>query len=193
MSDNPGSSARRVARVISKALAEGHVIDIDGLGVFRPRKDGAFDFVANTNPRVFIGYVVEDLRIARRLYTALEDAHFQPWLDREKLLPGQNWPRSIERAIDVADFFVPCFSRRSATKRGTFQSELRYALDCANRLPLEDIFILPVRLDECEVPTLLANRIQYVDLFPDWDRGVRRLIKTMRRETVRRGSLLLAS
>jgi len=93
----------------------------------------------------------------------------------------------------VADFFVPCFSRRAATKRGAFQSELRYALDCATRLPLEDMFILPARLDNCEVPRPVASRIHYVDLFPDWDRGVRRLIRTIVRESARRRRLQLAS
>ncbi len=175
-------SASTVARAIRRALAEGHVVDIDGLGVFRPREDGQFDFLANTNSRVFIAYVEEDAFSARRLYAALEDAGLQPWLDKEKLMPGQNWPRSIERAIEVADFFVPCFSNRAVGKRGTFHSELRYAMDCARRLPLDDVFVMPVRLDNCEVPRQLATRLQYVDLFPDWSRGVRRLLRVIRRQ-----------
>lgn len=187
------SQDRRIARIIRTALADGHIVEIDGLGVFHPRAGGAFEFIANQQPRVFIAYVEEDVAHSRRLYRAFEDAGLQPWLDKEKLFPGQNWPRSIQRAIEVADFFVPCFSKRAVTKRGAFQSELRYALDCATRLPLEDVFVLPARLDDCEVPRAVASRIQYVDMFPDWERGVRRLIRTMLRESARRKQLQLAS
>ena len=193
MSRNPVCSDRRIAEIIRTALAEGHVIEIDGLGVFHPRAGGKFEFIASLRPRVFIAYVQENLEQARRLYRAFEEAGLQPWLDKEKLFPGQNWPRSIQRAIEVADFFVPCFSKRAVTKRGAFHSELRYALDCATKMPLEDMFILPARLDDCEVPRPVASRIQYVDLFPDWDRGARRLIRTMVRESVRRRQLQLAS
>ena len=192
MKKTQGSSSRRVAGIIRRVLAEGHTVDIDGLGVFRPCGDGSFDFIPNTRPRVFIAYVVEDLEPALRLYRAFEAAEFQPWLDREKLFPGQNWPRCIERAIEVADFFVPCFSRRSSIKRGTFQSELRYALDCATKIPLDDVFVLPVRLDDCEIPAQLAGRLQYVDLFPDWQKGVRRLVRMIGRESARQKTLLLA-
>ena len=193
MSRQTHCSDRRIADIIRTALAEGHVVEIDGLGVFHPRAGGKFQFIASQRPRVFIAYVEENVEQSRRLYRAFEEAGLQPWLDKEKLFPGQNWPRSIQRAIEVADFFVPCFSKRAATKRGAFQCELRYALDCATRLPLEDMFILPARLDDCEVPRAVASRIQYVDLFPDWDRGVRRLIRTMVRESARRRQLQLAS
>jgi len=185
-------STRRIAGIIRKALAEGHEIEIDGLGILRPGRNGAFDFIPSQGPRVFIAYVEEDVLHARRLYRAFEKSGLQPWLDKEKLLPGQNWPRSIQSAIEVADFFVPCFSRRATVKRGAFQSELRYALDCATKLPLEDVFILPARLNECEVPRQIAGRLQYVDLFPDWDKGVRRLIRIIRRSIARRSVPLAA-
>ena len=103
------------------------------------------------------------------------------WMDVRKLLPGQNWPRAIESAIETSDYFVACFSSASVNKRGGFQAEVRYALDCARRMPLDDIFVAPVRLDECRVPRSIQRELQYVDLFPDWQRGVRRLSHMLRR------------
>jgi hypothetical protein len=107
-------------------------------------------------------------------------------MDQEKLLPGQNWPRAIERAIELSDFFLGCFSRRSAFKHGHFQCELRYALEVAGRTPLENIFLVPVRLNECEMPRHIANHVQYVDLFPNHERGIAKLVKMMRREASER-------
>ena len=46
----------------------------------------------------------------KRLFTALQNAGFEPWMDKEKLLPGQNRPRAIQRAIDLSEFFIGCFS-----------------------------------------------------------------------------------
>ena len=68
-------------------------------------------------------------------------------MDERKLLPGQNWPRAIESAIETSDFFLACYSANSVNKKGGFQAEIRYALDCARQIPLEEIFIVPVRLN----------------------------------------------
>jgi hypothetical protein len=179
-----------VARVVRRCLDEGKVVEIDGLGTFRPRKDGSFDFLADSQPRAFIAYVEEEYESAERLYHDLAANGVRPWLDKVKLMPGQNWPRAIDRAIGISDFFIPCFSRRSVSKKGQFQSELRYALECASRLPLDDVYIVPVRLEECRVPARITQHLQYVDLFPDWDRGVRRVIETIDRQA--RNRLLLA-
>ena len=49
-------------------------------------------------------------------------------------------------------------------------------------MPLDDIFIVPVRLDDCRVPRSIQKEFQYIDLFPDWARGLWRLLRMMRRE-----------
>ncbi len=175
----------RVLDIVRGALDRGLTVEIEGLGVFRKSAE-AYLFQPQPRPRVFLAYAVEDLRWARRLGAALAKAGCSPWLDKDKLLAGQNWPRAIERAIEMSDAFVACFSSRSIAKRGQFQSELRYALDCARRLPLEHPFLIPVRLEECAVPRRIAEQVQYVDLFPHWDRGVERLIRSVHK-TARRG------
>ena len=130
----------------------------------------------------------EDARAVDRLYRALDEHGFAPWMDRRKLLPGQNWPRAIEEAIETSDFFVACFSRNSVNKKGGFQAEIRYALDCARRVPLDEIFIVPVRLDDCRVPARIQKELQYIDLFPDWRERLRRLFSVMGQAARRRES-----
>lgn len=173
---------RRVARVLREALKHGGSVEIDGLGTLSPGGKHGVRFVAQTKPRVFIAYVQEDLSFAKKLYLALEASGFRPWLDKKRLMPGQNWPRAIETAIQTSDFFVACFSRRATTKRGSFHSELRYALFCATKVPLDEIFLIPLRLDDCTVPRRISKQIQYLDLFPDWKAGVNRLIAVIQAE-----------
>ena len=182
MRDESAALKQRIARIVREALDQGHAVDIDGLGTFLPNRGRGLRFVAQTKPRVFIAYVQEDLKAVKKLYRAFEQHGFRPWLDKKNLMPGQNWPRAIEDAIQTSEFFVACFSRRSTTKRGTFHSELRYALTCAARVPLDEIFFIPVRLDGCIVPGRIAKKIQYVDLFPEWEAGVDRVVSMMRRQ-----------
>jgi hypothetical protein len=178
------SDANAVLRLLMRALDRGQGVEIDGLGVFRAN-GGSYEFVPEARVNVFIAYVEEDLAEARRLRDALTDAGYFAWLDKDQLLTGQNWPRAIERAIDLSDAFVACMSSRSLAKRGQFQCELRYALDCANRMPLDETFLLPVRFDVCAVPTSIARHVQYVDLFPDFDRGFRQLLRSLKKKKPR--------
>ena len=171
---------RRIARVLREALEQGGSIEIDGLGTLSPGGRHGVRFVAQNKPRVFIAYVQEDLSFAKKLYQAFEESGFRPWLDKKRLMPGQNWPRAIETAIQTSDFFVACFSQRAVSKRGSFHSELRYALFCAAKVPLDEIFLIPLRLDGCVVPRRISKQTQYLDLFPDWKAGVDRLLDVIK-------------
>jgi hypothetical protein len=173
------AGVNQVARILREALENGRAVEIDGLGTFLPGREQGFRFIAQTKPRVFIAYVEEDLASVERLYGIFEQRGLRPWLDKKKLMPGQNWPRAIETAIETSDFFVACFSGRSTTKRGSFHSELRYALTCAAQIPLDEIFLVPVRLEDCLVPNRISKQLQYIDLFPDWEAGVNRVLAVM--------------
>ena len=180
-------SVEQLAVLICHSLRDSSTVEIDGLGVFTRNELGQVAFHPRTRTRVFIAYAVEDALTADRLYAALEARGYDPWLDRRKLLPGQNWPQRIEEAIEGADFFVACFSRNSVGKRGGFQTEIRFALQCASRIPLDDVFLIPVRLDACRVPARITRETQYLDLWPDWNAGLEHLVKTLgkpRRKTV---------
>jgi hypothetical protein len=176
------SSLEQVARIVHQCLLDGGSVDIDGLGSFRPKHGGGFEFVPQTSPKVFLAYVVEDAEAVERLYTDLVAHAVDAWMDRKRLLPGQNWPRSIEHAIAVSDFFIACFSQGATGKRGSFQSELRYALDCARRLPLDEVFFIPVRLEECHLPARIVREFQYVDLFPNWEKGLHRILAAIKKQ-----------
>ena len=170
-----------VAAILRRCLEDGFPVEIEGLGLFRRSAAGKVEFVPEKRPKVFIAYSEEDFAHAELLFELLAAYGFDPWLDKKRLLPGQNWPRAIENAISVSDFFIACFSRHGVTKRGHFHSELRYALDCASRIPVGAIYFIPVRLDNCQVPARITREIQYVDLFPAWDKGFERVLSALRK------------
>ena len=175
-------SVDELALLICRSLQRSPAVEIDGLGTFERDDTGRISFRDGNRPRVFIAYAEEDLEAAERLFRIFESHGYSAWLDRRRLLPGQNWPRRIQDAIESADFVIPCFSRNSVRKRGGFQAELRFALDCASRMPLDDVYLIPARLNECRVPARIQRETQYVDLFPDWDGGCERIIKIIEKQ-----------
>jgi hypothetical protein len=178
------ASIEKVAGIVRDALGRGATVEIDGLGSFRKIGRG-YRFHATDLPRVFVAYVHEDAEPAGRIYDALVQAGFDPWMDERKLLPGQNWARAIRNALETSDFVVCCFSQYSIHKRGGFQAEIRYALESARAMPLDEVFLLPVRLDDCPVPSDVAKEMQYVNLFPDWEAGIGRLLEAIRQQSRR--------
>lgn len=169
----------QLADLIRRSLKRSRWVEIDGLGVFERGSSGRVSLREMNRTRVFIGYATEDTAMAEKLFHVLRARGYAPWLDRKRLLPGQNWPRRIEDAIANADFFVACFSSHSVDKRGGFQAEVRYALECGRKLPIDDVFLIPVRLDECRVPVRIQLETQYVDLFPDFNAGLERVVATI--------------
>ncbi|MCP4106377.1 MAG: TIR domain-containing protein [Desulfobacteraceae bacterium] len=55
--------------------------------------------------KVFISYAREDIEVAERLYSDLNNAGLKPWMDEKDLLPGQNWELTVTNAIRKSSFF----------------------------------------------------------------------------------------
>ena len=83
-----------------------------------------------------------------------QERGLDPWLDEVDLLPGQIWKEEIPKAIRKAKIFLACLSTRSVKKVGYIQNEFRLALSAFGERPPGSIFLIPARLDDCEVPDL---------------------------------------
>ena len=89
---------------------------------------------------------------------------FQPWLDEEDLIAGQDWQQEIPRAVRRSHVVVVCLSSQSTSKAGYLQKEIKFALDVLDEQPEGMIFIIPARLEPCDVPASLG-RFHFADLF----------------------------
>jgi hypothetical protein len=144
--------------------------------------------------RVFLSYAKEDLAAARRLCRSFRRAGLVVWLDKEALLGGQDWPTRIPQAIRDADYFVAVLSQAAVRRRGYFHAELRAAVAALDEHPEGKTYLIPVRLDECDPPLERLLRVQSIDLFKDWRKGVLKLLQAMgvaRRATRRKSTLRL--
>jgi formylglycine-generating enzyme required for sulfatase activity len=117
--------------------------------------------------KVFLSYASQDKPVVRELSDRLaREGWIDPWVDEKKLLPGQDWRTKIEEAVETSDIVIICLSSNSVTKEGFVQKELRYAREIALEKPDETIFLIPLRLDNCETPRGLRF-YQWVDYFGD--------------------------
>lgn len=127
--------------------------------------------------RVFLCHASGDKPAVRELYQRLRADGIDAWLDEENLLPGQDWQRAIPKAVRESDAVIVCLSRSSITKAGYVQKEIKFALDVADEKPEDAIFLIPLKLEECDVPERLS-RWQWVNLFSP--SGCEKLIRALR-------------
>lgn len=126
--------------------------------------------------RIFLCHSSGDKQRVRVLHKRLRGDGFDPWLDEDKILPGQDWNQQIIRAVRNSDVVLVCLSQHSTNKAGYVQKEIKYALDVADEQPEGAIFLIPVRLEACDVPERLG-RWQWLNYFED--QGYRRLLMAL--------------
>ncbi|MCD4751567.1 MAG: toll/interleukin-1 receptor domain-containing protein [Anaerolineaceae bacterium] len=123
---------------------------------------------------LFFSYAREDRDKVQELADRLWQQGFLTWLDTKDLLPGDTWKSKIEDAIERADYVLVFLSKTSVNKVGYVQRELRYALERQQLRPAGTRYIIPIRLNSCELPREL-HKIQWLDL---WEESAYKKLKT---------------
>lgn len=146
--------------------------------------DQGFEFLRKPMVRrtvkIFISYAREDYVEAKRLFDKLRAAGLEPWIDKECLLPGQRWEVGVEQAIRSSDYFIALLSSHSVIKHGYVQKEIRRALEILEQMPESDIFLIPARLTACQPSHSALEKLNWVDMFPDWERGFEKIVKVLK-------------
>ncbi|MDM8539788.1 TIR domain-containing protein [Desulfococcaceae bacterium HSG9] len=129
---------------------------------------------------IFICYAKEDIEAVKELHKKLKQAGFNPWLDQIDILGGQNQNFVIRQTMKSTDFALICLSQASVRKRGYLNKEIKWALDRQDEMLEGDIFLIPVKLEECDLPDRISV-FQYVDLFAS--DGFERLARAMKHQS----------
>lgn len=114
----------------------------------------------------FISYARIDVDIVESIYGMLLYKNHHPWMDIHDIHGGENWLRAIYKAIEKSDIFIAVLSNNSVSRRGIIQKELKKALDKWDGMLPDDIYIIPIRIDDCPIPELLKH-IQILE----WNNG----------------------
>jgi formylglycine-generating enzyme required for sulfatase activity len=136
--------------------------------------------------RVFLCHAHSDAEQVRALYSRLQNDGVAAWLDKEDIIPGQDWDYAIRKAVRESDIVIVCLSKQF-NQKGYRQNEVRVALEEANLQPAGEIFVIPARLEECDYPDSL-RRFHGVDLYEE--RGYEYLMRALRLRADKIGAVL---
>jgi hypothetical protein len=126
---------------------------------------------------IFLIHAHSDKQAVHKLYQRIVHDGLNVWLDAERLQPGQDWQHEIRKALLKSDVIIVCLSQRFNKQHGYRHEELKLALEKANFISSDDVYIIPVRLEECETPEPLRH-LHRVDLFKK--DGYKKLIHVLR-------------
>ena len=134
----------------------------------------------NIGLQIFISYCIKDKDQVEDIYDLLTLFGCNPWMDTRDIPPGGRWEINTKRAIKKSAFFMVCLSKNSVNKRGFLKKEIRYVM---GGILKEDIYLIPVRLEECDVPEDLKD-FQWVNLYEK--DGYDKLFRAIQAGVVRR-------
>ena len=135
----------------------------------------------------FLSYARVDEKQVDPVQAKLEAAGIPVWRDTV-LRPGQFWADRVEEAIAVNAFvFIAFFSRASLFRVQGFQfAEMRRAIEQLQSRNPDYPWLIPVRLDDCEIPKYDLGAGQtlaglwHADLFgPGYDRELAGLVEAI--------------
>ncbi len=112
-------------------------------------------------PVVFLSHASADKSIVRKVANQLAALGIDPWLDENELRHGDSLVSAIEKGLDSSDFVV--FFISQASMRSAW---VRHELSAAISRQISGdrgAIVLPVLLDDSEMPPLLRDRM-YLDM-----------------------------
>lgn len=101
--------------------------------------------------KVFICYSKQDQSDAEKLFRRLRRAGFDPWMDKHRLVLGDDWEQEIKKAVSGAEVFLACL-RPGFDEVGFRQQEVSWALDALRSRPKGRTFIIPMVIEPCKLP-----------------------------------------
>lgn len=124
-------------------------------------------------PRVFLSYAQGDQTTARRIADALRARDVNVRFGEVALAPGDSIAQTVREALAASDYLLILLSPRAVSSNWV-QYELGFAT--TPEMEARGINVLPVIIEDCQVPAVLAQR-QWVDLRSDFEGNLERLIE----------------
>jgi hypothetical protein len=136
------------------------------------------------NPLVFLSHAHADKPIVRQIAAGLGKHGIDVWIDDAELSIGDSLVAYIERGLDSADFVVFFLSTASVNSQWARQ-ELNIAIS-RQASGSRGAVVLPVMLEDAEIPALLRD-VMYLDMRSgDVEAGVGKLVAAIRRHQLER-------
>lgn len=127
-------------------------------------------------PLVFLCHASEDKPFAEHLVSELDRRALHAWFDKREILVGDSIVAKINEALSQCCYVVALLSPHSV-KKPWVTRELNSSL--MRQLANEGIQVLPVLVEDCQIPPLLAD-LKYADFRNSFDQGLCDLLVAIR-------------
>lgn len=124
--------------------------------------------------RVFLSYCSKDRYFVADLARRLADEGIDVWYDQWEIRVGDSIVDKINQGIASSDYLIIVLSKNSVTSRWV-REELAAA---TVRTIQKDAFLLPVLLEDCDIPELLRHR-RYANFEDDSEGAFKELISVI--------------
>jgi hypothetical protein len=116
----------------------------------------------------------------------LEAAGYIVFADILSLEPGERWRKRVTESLQDQSIKMLLCCRDSTLSKNGVQEEIAIAEDLAKELK-DDKFIIPLRLEPFKKLFGIGG-LQYVDFVGSWAQGLRELLESLERQSIRRSA-----
>jgi len=106
-------------------------------------------------PYIFISHSRHDADVADSLARLCSRIGAKTWVDRSEPWPSNNWREKLDEAIGRSNVFLVLVS--SAKQSESPWQSIEWSAICERKWTRPDIRIIPIRLDESEIPAFLQG------------------------------------
>lgn len=119
---------------------------------------------------IFISYSRQNSDFVSKLIRLLSHASIKVWHDRDKIIGGDPWDKSVQEAIEQADAMILVLSKDSMAS-DIVRAEYTYALDHNTK-------VIPIKIEECKID-LRLHPLHHIDFSTDSVKGQQELSKAL--------------
>ncbi len=129
------------------------------------------------NPQLFLSHSSTDKPFVRKLAADLVARDISVWFDEWEIAVGDSLMTKIEEGITSSAYFGIVLSKASVGATGWVRRELETGF--AMELEKRRVFLLPILLEQCEVPPLLKGK-KYANFASDYETGLQELVEAIK-------------
>jgi hypothetical protein len=134
--------------------------------------------------QIYIIAAKDDKPVAKQLYDDLKNVGLNVWMESEDLDVGGNVDLIVRKNIRNSAYIIAVLSSHAISKRGLVHKELKLALDVFDECPPDSIFLIPVRIDDCEIYEPRLESLKAVDLSESYQDGLRQILKSIEKQGI---------
>ena len=125
--------------------------------------------------KIFIAHASENKAFAERLAKDLLSRGYLVWFDKWEVKVGDSIVDKINEGIDTASFMIVVLSKHSVNKQWVKEEMNAGFIKGLNE---KSVYLLPVLLEKCDVPSLLADK-KYANFSSNYDDGLAELLSSL--------------